>query len=124
MKVENTEAPQESIPKHYHLHLYFDDETAEFARMIWTRAKEQGSIESVGRFHDKPVGPHPQRQFQLRVRATELSQVEDWLDLARGSLDVLIHPEVEDDLLAHTVLARWLGRPHALHLQIFERNSH
>ena len=103
----------------YHLHVYFMDETAESARKIRESALQRSDIQSVGRFHDLPVGPHPVRQFQLLVAPKDLAGVEAWLETVRGGLDVLIHPEIDDDLLAHTELARWLGTPHALKLERF-----
>ena len=108
-------------PSHYHLHIYFADLTETAAMALFKLAQEKSNIESVGRFHTKPVGPHPVRQFQLLVSAENLISVEAWLQDVRGDLDVLIHPEIEDDLFAHTELARWLGSPHTLHLEIFKR---
>ena len=106
-------------PNLYHLHVYFDDARANHAWLIRTQASEHPKVASVGRFHTAPVGPHPVRQFQLLVSATNLGAVTQWLESVRGDLDVLIHPEIDDDLLAHTDLAQWLGEPHALKLDRF-----
>lgn len=103
----------------YHFHVYFDDARADDAWLIRTQASEHPNVAGVGRFHTAPVGPHPVRQFQLLVSSTHLDVVSKWLDSVRGDLDVLIHPEIDDDLLAHTDLARWLGQPHILKLDLF-----
>ncbi len=103
----------------YHLHVYFDEPHADAAWRIRTQASEHPKVISVGRFHAAPVGPHPVRQFQLLVSSTNLSIVSKWLDSVRGDLDVLIHPEIDNDLLAHTALAQWLGQPHVLKLDLF-----
>ena len=105
----------------YHLHIYFEDQTESEAQNVYELAQTQPNIESVGRFHPAPIGPHPVRQFQLLVRTEHLDSVERWLRIVRGNLDVLIHPEIDDDLLAHTKLARWLGCPHKLHLERFRK---
>ena len=104
----------------YHLHVYFSDDTEESAWQLREKAQHHPLVDQVGRFHPAPVGPHPVRQFQLRVKQRHLEQVVDWLETHRGDFDVLIHPEVEDDLLAHTVLASWLGKAHPLNLSCFE----
>ena len=115
----HTEQEPQPEPSLYHLHIYFEDQTESKALMIYEQVQTLPHVESVGRFHPKPIGPHPVRQFQLLVRTEHLDSVETWLRQARGDLDVLIHPEIDDDLLAHTKLARWLGRPHELRLERF-----
>ena len=103
----------------YHLHIYFEDHTETEARALYRLAQDRPDIDAIGRFHPAPIGPHPVRQFQLLVRAELLESVEKWLANARGELDVLIHPDIDDDLLAHTELARWLGSAHPLKLERF-----
>lgn len=107
-------------PEWYHMHVYFCDETADAAHVLYERAQKQETVHSVGRFHIKPVGPHPVRQFQLLVTPQKRHAVERWLNQNRGELDVLIHPDIDDDLLAHTTLARWLGNAHTLNLERFK----
>ena len=103
----------------YHLHVYFDDSSEAEALRLLKLAQAREDIISVGRFHTGPVGPHPVRQFQLLVNEEVLEAVVAWLDGVRGPLDVLVHPNIEDERLAHTRLARWLGRAHALDLSCF-----
>ena len=110
----------QSEPEWYHMHVYFSDETADAAYILHERAKKQAAVHAVGRFHFEPVGPHPVRQFQLLVAPQKVPVVERWLNENRGELDVLIHPDIDDDLLAHTTLARWLGNAHALNLGRFK----
>ena len=103
----------------YHLHVYFSDAAEAHARQVRIWAESHPLVQELGRFHSGPIGPHPVRQFQILVRATDVEVVVSWLDEVRGSLDVLIHPQIEDDLLAHTTLARWLGKAHELDLSRF-----
>ena len=103
----------------YHLHIYFDDATEDLALSLRSQLEGRPEIQGMGRFHSKPVGPHPCRQFQVLTDETHVDGLADWLDAHRGGLSVLIHPEIEDDYLAHTAEARWLGSPHPLRLEIF-----
>ena len=107
-------------PEWYHMHIYFSDETAETAYTLFERAQKQAAVQSVGRFHTEPVGPHPVRQFQLLVASQNVNAVAHWLNQNCGELDVLIHPDIDDDLLAHTIFARWLGKAHILNLDRFK----
>ena len=74
-----------------------------------------GRIE-MGRFHEKPVGPHPMWSCQLAFPAGNLAHVVSWLALNHGSLDVLVHPNTDDELRDHRDSALWLGQSHSLNL--------
>lgn len=115
-----TVKPPSPKPVYYHCHVYFDDRTAEKADGVYRLASSNQSIEAVGRFHLHPIGPHPCRQFQLLVRASKLSEVMEWLLRYRNGLDVLVHPDIEDDYAAHTTYAQWLGNAHCLSLDLFK----
>ncbi|MEE2785892.1 MAG: DOPA 4,5-dioxygenase family protein [Myxococcota bacterium] len=101
--------------KKYHIHVYFTDASASHAHGLYEHIKSQGN-DTLGRFHLRPVGPHPCRQFNFTVTHDELPATCTWLDEVRKELDVLIHPLIDDDYLAHTVYARWLGHAHPLRL--------
>ena len=100
----------------YHSHLYFDDKSEALAASIYSEARQLDWVVEVGRFHPRPIGPHPCRQFQIRVTLDKLEEITAWFEARRNGLSVLIHPEIEDDYLAHTDLATWLGRPWPLKL--------
>jgi len=70
----------------------------------------------MGRFHEKPVGPHPMWSYQLAFPVTSFPHVVSWLALNHGTMDVLIHPNTDDALRDHRDSAVWLGRSHALNL--------
>ena len=108
-------------PVQYHLHVYFSDATEAHARHVRTLAESHSLVRELGRFHPGPIGPHPVRQFQLLVETSDVDEVVSWLDGVRGPLDVLIHPDIDDDLLAHTKFARWLGQAHDLNLSLFQK---
>ena len=103
-------------PKAYHIHVYFNDATVHIARRLYEHLEATGN-DTLGRFHDTPVGPHPSRQFNYTVKSDDLEKTCRWLDEVRDGLDVLIHPLIDNDYLAHTDMARWLGNAHPLNLE-------
>ena len=106
-----------SIIASWHAHVYFDAPTRDAA---WaTRelvAAELAGRTQIGRFHEKPVGPHPMWSFQVAFAAAEFAHVVGWLALNHGALDVFVHPNTEDELRDHRDCAIWLGHSHALNL--------
>ena len=103
----------------YHIHIYFDDGSEEKAQALRDKAGGDERVLALGCMHTGPIGPHPQRQFQLLVGTDDLASLVRWVDEQRLGLSVLIHPEIDDDLAAHTTYARWLGQPVPLRLERF-----
>jgi aromatic ring-cleaving dioxygenase len=106
-----------SIIASWHAHVYFD---AACRAAAWElrgviEAELAGRIE-MGRFHEKPVGPHPMWSYQLAFPASEFSHVVGWLALNHGGLDVFVHPNTGDELRDHRDSALWLGSSHVLNL--------
>lgn len=71
---------------------------------------------AMGRFHDRPVGPHPMWSYQVAFAPALFAGLVPWLLLNRGALDVFVHPNTGDDLADHRDRALWLGRSHILDL--------
>jgi DOPA 4,5-dioxygenase len=71
---------------------------------------------TVGRFHQKPVGPHPCWSCQLAFTKDQYADLLSWLALNRNKLTILIHPLTGNDLLDHKDYATWMGEPHKLNL--------
>ena len=101
----------------WHAHVYFDASSRDAAlalrETIGTALAERVDL---GRFHEKPVGPHPMWSYQLAFAPVSFSFVVSWLALNHGALDVFIHPNTGDDLRDHRDCALWLGRSHVLDL--------
>ena len=103
----------------YHAHIYFEPASrheAETLREQMEAAFPQGRF---GRWHDRPVGPHPSAMFQVAFGADLFADVVPWLMLRHGSLTVFVHPETGDDLVDHRDHAIWMGRQQALKLEQF-----
>lgn len=106
----------------FHAHIYFDAITAENARSICTQCAEQFSVE-MGRFHERPVGPHPDWSCQLAFKPEMAGDVLIWLALNRDGLVVFAHPDTGVPLQDHTDHAIWMGAIRELDLSVFDRSS-
>jgi len=106
-----------SIIDSWHAHVYFDASSRDAARALRdVIEKELAGRMDLGRFHERPVGPHPMWSYQLAITAVEFPYVVSWLALNHGALDVFIHPNTGDELRDHRDCALWLGRSHVLNL--------
>jgi aromatic ring-cleaving dioxygenase len=113
-------SPRRPVNVHaaYHAHIYFGPDTVEQARALAQEAGRRFAV-SVGRVHEKLVGPHPAWSCQLAFSAREFEAVIAWLDEHRGRLDVFVHGVTGDDLADHTRHAYWLGKAWPLDLSQF-----
>lgn len=104
----------------YHAHVYFDEATVEQARQLCEKAAAQFGV-TMGRVHQKPVGPHPRWSCQLSFEAAQFDGLIPWLDAHRDGLDILVHGRTGNSLEDHTTHAAWLGGPVELNLSAFKR---
>jgi DOPA 4,5-dioxygenase len=109
-----------SIIESWHAHVYFDSSSRSKAWALRETIEVElaGQVE-MGRFHEKPVGPHPMWSYQLAFSQAHFSQVMSWLVLNHGTLDVFVHPNTGDELRDHRDSALWLGKSHELNLAAF-----
>ena len=106
-----------SIIASWHAHVYFDASSRDAAWALReTIEKELAGRIEMGRFHEKPVGPHPMWSYQLAFPEAGFAHVVGWLALNHGALDVFVHPNTGDELRDHRDSALWLGHSHALNL--------
>ncbi len=109
--------------KAYHAHLYFHDEVSMGAAMKLANEAEASFPIRIGRFHQRPVGPHPVWSCQLSFAAETFADIIPWLILNRGNTDVFLHPVTGDDYFDHTQGASWLGQSYKLKLEMFSKPS-
>ena len=101
----------------WHAHVYFDAASRDAAWTLReTIERELAGRLEMGRFHERPVGPHPMWSYQLAFGADAFSAVVGWLALNHGALDVFVHPNTGDELRDHRDSALWLGHSHPLNL--------
>ncbi len=102
----------------YHSHVYFNADTLQQARELCEAAAAQYDI-SMGRVHQRPVGPHPDWSCQLSYRAELLNEILPWLAVHRNGLVIFTHPITGNDLLDHRDYAMWMGAVRPLNLKMF-----
>ena len=99
----------------WHAHVYFDAGTRNDAWALREVVTSQfAGHAQIGRFHERPVGPHPRWSFQIEFEPHEFSNVMSWLALNHRGLDVFTHPNTDDELRDHRDCAIWIGHSHEL----------
>ncbi len=92
----------------YHAHVYYDagsrPTAAELREAIGARFDVQ-----LGRWHDRPIGPHPRWSYQVAFDPGVFAGLVPWLALNRDDLVVFVHPNTGNDIADHTAHAIWLG---------------
>jgi aromatic ring-cleaving dioxygenase len=108
--------------KDWHAHVYFDTASTEAAQALREKIEKKFTIE-MGRFHERPVGPHPRFSYQVAFKNEQFEPLLSWLTLNRGDLTVFIHPNTGHDLEDHRDRAIWMGRQEPLVLDIFTKGN-
>lgn len=94
----------------WHAHVYFDAASRERAFALRTVVTETfASRMEIGRFHEKPVGPHPCWSFQIAFAPQVFDAIVPWLALNREDLVVFTHPNTGDAVGDHRDRAIWMG---------------
>ena len=102
----------------YHAHVYFDAHSLNQATELCQQAHTVLGV-SMGRVHQKPVGPHTEWSCQLSFDAKKMGEVLPWLMLNRNGLTVFLHPITGNDLDDHTKYVMWLGDSKPLKIAMF-----
>lgn len=104
----------------WHIHVYYGSDSKERAQRL--RDKVAGEFDKValGRWHDEPVGPHPEGSYQIAFGAKSFATLVPFVARHREGLTVLLHGLSGDDLRDHTDLAMWMGASRQLRLDMFK----
>ena len=93
----------------FHAHVYFEPgRTRAAAEQVRQGIAERFSVR-LGRWHEVPVGPHPQAMFQVAFLPEVFAAIVPWLMLHRQGLNILVHPNTGAPRDDHLVHAMWLG---------------
>jgi aromatic ring-cleaving dioxygenase len=110
--------------KLYHAHIYYDPATSRGrAERLRERVAAEFPQAKLGRWHDEPVGPHPQSMYQIAFPTQMLESFVPWLMLNRDGLTVLLHPETGNDYNDHTAHAAWFGAVLPLRVEVFGKRK-
>lgn len=99
----------------YHAHIYYDADSKERAAALRARIEENFTIE-MGRWHDRPVGPHLRWSYQVAFEPNIFATLVPWLALNRDGLVIFLHPLTGDDIADHDTFAIWMGEKGDLNL--------
>lgn len=99
----------------YHAHVYYDADSKPAAEALRAAVEARFAVR-LGRWHDRPVGPHPHWSYQITFTPEDFAELVPWLALNRGGLTVFVHPETGDELPDHRDHAIWLGEKAELNL--------
>ena len=91
-------------------HVYYDpDATRGIAAALREAIAERFPAAVFGRWHDRPVGPHPIAMYQVAFGPELLAGLLSFLALQRAGLTILVHPETGHPRADHSAHALWLG---------------
>ena len=109
-------------PEGFHAHVYYDADSKPEAEALRAEIDARYDVE-LGRWHDKPVGPHPFWSYQVAFKPELFGEIVPWLAMNRRDLSILVHPETGDDLTDHSTYAMWLGESATLNLGRFRERA-
>lgn len=104
----STPTPEKAVIAGYHAHIYFVESSRDYAAEIRETMAARFDVE-MGRWHDRPVGPHTRPMYQVKFATEVFADFIPWLMVNHGDLAVLIHPRTGNDVSDHTDHALWLG---------------
>ncbi|HWO43796.1 MAG TPA: DOPA 4,5-dioxygenase family protein [Candidatus Eisenbacteria bacterium] len=111
----------ESAIKNYHAHVYYDPQTRAAAARVRDGLAARFNVQ-LGRWHDEPVGPHPQAMYQVVFAPEDFGSVVPWLMQHREGLTVLVHPSTGESFRDHMERSLWLGRVLQLKEDVLKRS--
>lgn len=120
MAQDTTPAPDRI--RDYHAHIYYDGSSRERAAVLRGKIAAAFPEAVIGRWHDEPVGPHPQSMYQVAFPVAMFASLMPWLMLNRDGLIILVHPGTGNGYADHTKHAAWLGGILPIRLDVF-RNA-
>ncbi len=103
----------------YHAHVYYDEQTKPIAARVRERIEERFEVR-MGRWHDRPIGPHPRWSYQVAFEPALFAEIVPWLMLNRQGLTVFLHPETGEQVPDHRDHPIWFGESLEVDLSVLE----
>ncbi len=98
----------------WHAHVYYDAASRDAAGRLRDAIAQAFPEAVLGRWHDVPVGPHPQAMYQVAFAPALMPALLPFIALNREGMVVLVHPETGRQKADHTDHAMWMGAVLAL----------
>lgn len=92
----------------FHAHVYYDADSKDKAARLRQAIEDEFTVE-MGRWHDRPIGPHQRWSYQVAFEADLFGELVPWLALNREDLVIFVHPRTGDDIPDHRDFALWMG---------------
>jgi DOPA 4,5-dioxygenase len=93
----------------YHAHIYFDGPEQRGVAETLREEIAERFIVLIGRWHDRPIGPHARSMYQVAFATAEFARFVPWLMINRRGLAVLVHPNTGHPKRNHLDDAMWMG---------------
>ena len=110
----------------WHCHFYSDAASHPRAEALVAAMQQHFGPKAditYGRWHHKPVGPHPDLSIQLEFPHQLFAAVTKFLALNRDGLTIFTHPNTgetsADELRDHSDHAVWMGEVRPQKLSLF-----
>ncbi len=105
----------------YHTHIYYNGESKSKAQALSRNIEKLFAEAEFGRWHDRPVGPHPDYSHQIAFPPHLFDQIIPFLALNRNGLVIFTHPNTDDPLRDHRDGAIWMGEVRPLDLETLKQ---
>ena len=93
----------------YHAHIYFEGpEQRGIAEILREEIAQRFSV-LIGRWHERPIGPHTRPMYQVAFSTSEFPRFVPWLMINQRGLAVLIHPNTGRSRRDHLSDSMWFG---------------
>jgi DOPA 4,5-dioxygenase len=102
----------------YHAHIYYEPQTRPYAERLRAEMESLFPGAIYGRWHDRPVGPHPSAMFQVAFAPELFATLVPWLILNHAPLTVFLHPQTGYPRDDHSLRAVWMGRQQTIALDV------
>ena len=119
---------QPMAPQSWHSHVYFDAASMARAEGLVAKLEAMFPADSTpvtyGRWHQRPVGPHPDWSIQIAYPHEWFARIMEQLALHQDGLVIFTHPNTGESQAAqlrdHRDHAVWIGAVRPLNLAIFD----
>ncbi len=93
----------------YHAHVYFRDPDERVRAAALRDAVAERFYLQLGRWHEKPIGPHAAPMYQVAFEVAVFAAFIPWLMLNRQGLAILIHPNTSNARRDHLTNSFFMG---------------